>query len=80
METSKPGESVYLSVGIWYNEKDGEIHMARRVIPKDGSRFHTRVGASSTNVRGHPSLFKALAKCLKEAGAPAPEVSHAPRP
>ena len=36
--------------------------------------LHTTVSADPTGRRGHPNLFGKLAKCLKEAGAPAPHV------
>ncbi len=69
-EISKPGKAIYLRVGIWYNKKNGEIHMSG----KNGSRFLTRISGDRASARGHRSLFKALAKCLKDNGAPAPEI------
>lgn len=61
------GKTVKLDVGIWFNETTGHIHIADR-----------RHGIISTicdrpgNKRSHPHLFKKLAKCLRDAGAPAP--------
>ena len=70
MRTSKPGKSVYLDVGIWYDEDQGHIH----ITAKNVKGFHTTVNADSASKRGHPNLFRKLAKCLKEAGAPAPDI------
>src|SRR3546814_12374142 len=70
MRSSKPGNSVYLDIGVWYDEQQGHIHMTARNV--DG--FHTTVSADPTSKRGHPNLFAKLAKCLRDAGAPAPSV------
>jgi len=69
MEISKPGKSVYLEVGIWFDEGQGQIHMTAKNV----AGFHTTVNGNPNSVRGHPNLFNKLAACLKEAGAPAPE-------
>jgi hypothetical protein len=70
MRTSKEGKSVYLDIGIWYDEEQDSIHL----VAKDVDGFHTTVNRDPQNMRGHPNLFGKLAKCLKLAGAPAPEV------
>jgi hypothetical protein len=73
MRTSKPGNSVYLDVGIWYDDEQGHIHMTARNV----EGFHTTVNADPASKRGHPNLFGKLARCLREAGAPAPSVEIA---
>ena len=70
MQTSKPGNSVYLDVGIWYDEDQGHIH----ITAKNVEGFHTTVNKNPESKRVHPNLFNKLAKCLKESGAPAPEI------
>lgn len=72
MRTSKPGKSVYLDLGVWYDEEQGHIHLTARNV--DG--FHTTVNNDPASVRGHPNLFAKLAKCLREAGAPHPSVEE----
>ncbi len=68
MRTSKPGNSIYFEVGVWYNETTGSIHMTT----KDAPGFHTTVRQDPKLKRGHPNMFKKLAKCLRDNGAPAP--------
>ena len=70
MRTSEPGKSVYLDVGIWYDEQQGHIH----ITAKNVHGFHTTINDNAESKRGHPNLFMKLAKCLKEAGAPHPEI------
>jgi hypothetical protein len=70
MQVSKNGNAIYLNVGVWYDPKDGQIHLTAR----DVKGFHTTVKSDGQSNRGHPNLFRKLAKCLKEAGAPAPEI------
>jgi len=72
MRTSEPGKSVYLDVGIWYDEEQGHIHLTAKGVPG----FHTTVNGDATSKRGHPNLFNKLAKCLRDAGAPAPAVEN----
>ena len=72
MRTSKPGKSVYLHVGVWYNEETGNIHLTAR----DVEGFHTTVNGKTDSVRGHPNLFAKLAGVLKNAGAPHPEIDE----
>ena len=68
LKASKPGKSVYLDVGVWYDEDQGHIHLTARNV----EGFHTTVSPDPSSVRGHPNLFAKLAKALKEAGAPGP--------
>ena len=67
MRTSKNGKSVHLEIGFWLND-DGSIH----VTANDVSGFHVAVNADPNKRNGHPTLFKRLAKCLADAGAPSP--------
>src|SRR3546814_20146247 len=62
MRSSKPGNSVYLDIGVWYDEQQGHIHMTARNV--DG--FHTTVSADPTSKRGHPNSFAKLARCLRD--------------
>jgi hypothetical protein len=71
MRASKPGKSVYLELGIWYDEAQGHIHLTAKNVPG----FHTTVSANPTSRRGHPNLFGKLAKCLRDSGAPASDVA-----
>lgn len=71
MEVSKPGKSVYLEVGVWYEADTNQIHLTAKNVPG----FHTTIsGNPSSERRWHPNLFNKLAKVLQEAGAPAPEL------
>lgn len=67
MEKSKDGKSVYLHVGFWL-EKDGSIHLAGRGV----RGFHVAVNKEPERRNGHPTLYKRLADCLRQMGAPAP--------
>ena len=72
MATTKPGKTVYLEIGVWYDEKRGDIHIA----DKDRG-FITTVNANPASDRGHRNLFNKLAKCLRKAGVPAPDTVNA---
>ena len=69
MRTSEPGNSVYLEIGVWYKEETGSIHIASNDVPD----FHTTVRADAKLKRGHPNMFRKLAKILRDSGAPAPK-------
>ncbi len=58
MSRSKPGNSIYLEIGVWYDEDRGSIHIASNDVPN----FHTTVRADAKLKRGHPNLFRKLAK------------------
>lgn len=67
MEVSKKGNTVYARMGIWL-EKDGSIHLS---VPAD-AKFHVAVNQDPKRRNGHPTLFRQLARCLRENGVPAP--------
>ena len=63
------GKTAYLDhVSVWWNEDDNRIHMR---LP---GRNPTTVNSNVTSIRGHPHLFKKLARCLADAGVPHPPV------
>jgi len=64
---SASGKSIHLDVAVFLYD-DGSIHITANDIPG----FHVAVNADPKRVNGHPTLFKRLAQCLREAGAPAP--------
>lgn len=68
MRKSGPGNSIYLQIGIWYDEAKDSIHIASNDVPD----FHTTVRADAKLKRGHPNLFRKLARILREGDAPAP--------
>lgn len=68
MEVSKKGNAVYVNMGMWF-EKDGSIHLTAPGVPG----FHVAVNKEPDRPNGHPTLFRRLANCLRENGAPAPE-------
>jgi hypothetical protein len=67
-ELSEPGKTVYLRIGVWWNEEQGHIHIAAQ----DVEGFHTTVNDDPESMRGHPNLFRKLAGVLRDAGAPYP--------
>lgn len=71
IEIAEKGEaSIYVKMGIWYNET-GRIHLT---VP-DSGWFHTTVDDDPAGRRGHPNLFKKLARLLEEADRkPRPEI------
>ena len=69
-QLSKPGNSVYVEIGVWWNPEQGNIHLTAKGV--DG--FHTTVNGNGNSKRGHPNLFLKLAKLLRDAGAPHPAI------
>ena len=58
-------------MGVWYEPETNQIHLTAKNVPG----FHTTVsGNPSSEMRWHPNLFNKLAKLLRGAGAPAPEL------
>ena len=72
-KSEKGGNTAYLNVGVWYEAQTGQIHMT---LPNSGW-FHTTVNDNPDSKRGHHSLFAHLARALKEAGVPHPEIKEA---
>ena len=68
--SERGGNSVYLGerVGIWWDQRDGCIHMTINDIPNG----HVAISNNPGSRRGHPTLFDKLAQCLREKGAPSP--------
>lgn len=69
MQDSSQPKTVRVDLNIWYDEKDGHIHLA-----SPGGGFITTVCDEPESKRRHTNLFWKLAACLKEAGAPHPIV------
>ncbi len=59
MGISKLGKSAYSHVAMWYDEKDGSIHVSMPDV--DG--FHTTVASWQ-----HPELYEKLSDCLHKVG------------
>lgn len=72
MKASGGSKTIYLNVGVWYNEKQGRIHLN----VKGAAQPMTTISADPQRERGHPHLFKKLAMCLKEAGMPHPDIEE----
>ena len=72
MRKSGNGKSVHLEIGFWLND-DGSIHMTAN----DVKGFHIAVNADPAKRNGHPTLYRRLAMCLAEMGAPSPEIPSA---
>lgn len=69
-KSERGGNTAYLNVGAWYEPETGHIHLT---LPRSGW-FHTTVNANEGSKRSHPNLYAKLARALREAGVPAPEV------
>jgi hypothetical protein len=69
-KSKRGGKTVYLDVGAWFNPKSGHIHLS---LPGT-DWFITTVAPNRDSKRGHPNLYRKLAKVLKEAGVPAPAI------
>jgi hypothetical protein len=70
MEVSQPKKAICLEIGVWYDAYHDQILLAA----KDLHKFTTTVNRHPTSKRGHADLFAKLAKALKEAGAPHPQI------
>jgi len=70
--SEKGGNTAYLNIGVWYDATTGHIHMT---LPHS-AWFHTTVTNDAGSKRGHPNLFGKLARALKQAGVPGPEVGE----
>jgi hypothetical protein len=58
-------------VGVWYDPKTQHIRIS---IPKS-DWFITTVNNDASSKRGHPNLYGKLARALKVAGVPGPDVA-----
>lgn len=71
-ERSEPGNAIYTRMGIWYNQKTGDIHLT---APDAGVKdFHTTVNSKPDSARCHRNLYRKLARALELAGAPHPPI------
>lgn len=61
------GRTAYPKIGVWY-DGDKEIHLSI-----EGQGLST-LNARASSERGNPHLFKKLAKHLRNAGLPAPDL------
>lgn len=66
MATGAPGTSVLMKIGVWYDEDERCIKLN---IPGHGL---TSVNDRAESMRGNPSLFKRLARALRDPGAKHP--------
>jgi len=71
-KSDKGGNTAYLNVGAWLDPKTGHIHLT---LPNSGW-FHTTVNDKLDSKRGHPNLYGKLARALKEAGVPHPDIDE----
>lgn len=69
-QASRPGNAVYVEMGVWWDADHGQI----RLTAKGVKGFHTTVSADPDSKRGHPNLFAKLAKVLRDNGAPHPAI------
>jgi|HubBroStandDraft_1064217.scaffolds.fasta_scaffold1123315_1 hypothetical protein len=67
---SQKGNAAYLNIGVSYEAETGQIHIT---LPRS-KWFHTTVNDKPNSKSGHHSLFTQLARAMKEAGVPHPEV------
>jgi hypothetical protein len=70
MRISKNGNSVHMEMDFWLND-DGSIYLTSNEV----EGFQIAVNADPDRKNGHPSLYRRLAKCLSQMGAPAPKIS-----
>jgi hypothetical protein len=70
-KSEKGGNTAYLNIGAWYDSKSGHIHLT---LPHTGW-FHTTVSNDPISKRGNPNLYAKLARALKQAGVPGPDVA-----
>ncbi|MBU1176678.1 MAG: hypothetical protein KKH72_14845 [Alphaproteobacteria bacterium] len=68
--SEKGGHTIYMEVGVWYDSETEHIHLT---VPASGW-FHTTINNHPGSERRHKNLFGKLARALKDAGAPNPDV------
>jgi len=71
LRKSGPGNKVHFGIGVWFDAKLNCIK-----IQSDDAGFITTVRADPSLKRGHPNLFRKLAKVLRNNGAPAPDTGY----
>ena len=69
MRLSKKGKTVTFEVCAWWDSEHQSIHLASNEL----ETLILTVNDDPRKSRGHPKLFRELAKILREMGAPAPE-------
>jgi hypothetical protein len=69
MRLSKNRKTVAFEVSVWWDPEDRSIHLASN----ESDTLILTVNDDPMKARGHPKLFRELAKILREAGAPAPD-------
>ncbi len=65
---SGDGKSVTFELRIWWDPESEKIKMAAQDL------FITTVNDRPASKRGHPKLFRKLARVLRDHGAPAPDI------
>ena len=68
MPSSKNQKRARIEIEFWF-EEDGSI----RVTSDAGPDFHVRVRAEPLKRNGHPSLYRRLARILKDASTAIPK-------
>jgi hypothetical protein len=75
MKRSAGKHTIYLTVGVWYNEEARDIRLSFKGASEKGVPMRpTTVSSDPTSKRGHPHLFRKLALCLKQAEMPHPPI------
>lgn len=69
MDANSKSKSIKMDVRIWFNDATGRIHIS-------GPGFISTFAQDPSSLRGHPNLFRKLAKCLRDAGAASPASGH----
>ncbi|MBY0284783.1 MAG: hypothetical protein K2W81_12580 [Sphingomonas sp.] len=69
MSDTDDGKTVRLNVGIWFNDRTGQIHIAAK------GQFISTVSADPKSKRYHPNLYRKLAATLRDADKPHPNRS-----
>ena len=72
VQVSKKGNTVTISVDVWYDQKTGIIHIGSKETDQALDDFHVAVTDDPAKRNGHPTLFRRLKKILKAKNAPAP--------
>ena len=70
--SERGGNTAYLNIGAWFDAETGHIHLT---LPHSGW-FHTTVSPEASSKRGHPNLYRKLARALRDAGVPGPEAAE----